>query len=89
MSQQPLTPQEKALFSRYGNNNFSDDAFYTMPFLNEKGFFTDIHYQNQDELNNDKHKKSGGDYKNTIPDYRRQYQRYKEHSSLFYQTPYM
>ena len=23
----PLTPQEKSIFSRYGNNNFSFDAF--------------------------------------------------------------
>ena len=88
--QQPLTPQEISLFSRYGNNNFSADAFYNNQGLSsDTGLFTPIHFQNQDELNNKKHKKSGGDYRNTIPDFRKQYQRFKEHSSLYYQTPYM
>ena len=88
--QQPLTPQEINIASRYGLDNWSLNAFNNNQGLSsDTGLFTTFHFQNQDELNNKKHKKSGGDYRNTIPDYRRQYQRYKEHSSLYYQTPYM
>lgn len=86
----PLTPQEISLFSRYGNNNFTTDAFNSMPFLNEKGFFTPVHYQNQDELNNKKHRRNAGDYRNTHSDHRRLHQRMNVHTSeLKAQTPFM
>ena len=48
--QQPLTPQEKNIASRYGVDNWATNAFYNNQGLsNDSGLFTSTHYQNQDE----------------------------------------
>ena len=86
---QPLTPQEKNLFSRYGNNNFSTDAFYNNQGLSsDAGLFTGWHFQNQDELSGKKQSGVAGDWRSQIVDYRRQTQRAAAHSAFNYGSPF-
>lgn len=87
----PLTPQEKALFSRYGNNNFTADAFYAMPVGNGDSGFTSTHYQNQDLLSGDKQTTVAGGLNGSerIITYKRQQQRASVFNSLVYETPFM
>ena len=89
MSQKPLTPQEINIASRYGLENFTENAIYSMPHLsNDSGSFTSFHLQNQDRLNNKKQQKIAGDERNTFMDWRRQNQRIKEHSRFYYHSPF-
>tara|TARA_R110002051_G_scaffold169520_2_gene240141 strand:- start:8752 stop:9084 length:333 start_codon:yes stop_codon:yes gene_type:complete len=87
--QQPLTPQEKNIASRYGVDNWATNAFYNNQGLsNDSGLFTSTHYQNQDELSGKKHNKIGGDERNTHMDYRRQQQRAAAHAAFNYGSPF-
>ena len=87
--QQPLTPQEKNISSRYGVDNWATNAFYNNQGLsNDSGLFTSFHLQNQDELGGKKHKKIAGDERNTHSDWRRQQQRQALHSSFNYGRPF-
>ena len=86
---QPLTPQEKNIYSRYGNNNYATDAFYNNQGLSsDTGLFTGWHFQNQDELSAKKQSTVAGDERNTHMDYRRQQQRAAAHSSFHYGSPF-
>ena len=83
----PLTPQEKSIFSRYGNNNFSFDAFKSGAAIMGGvmgGQFGEssgpVLYRHQDELD--------GDYKNMAIDYRRQQSRAALHSPFNYGVPF-
>lgn len=87
--QQPLTPQEKAISTRYGLDNWATNAFYNQQGLSsDTGLFSGTHYQNQDRLSNKKQKKIAGDERNTFSDWRRQNQRLKEHSRFYYHSVY-
>ena len=91
---QPLTPQEKALFSRYGNNNFAFDAFKNsaaIPGGVMGGDFAittgPVLYRHQDELAGKK-QELRGDYKNMAIDYRRQQSRAALHTPFNYGVPF-
>ena len=94
MSSLPLTPQEKAVYSRYGNNNFSFDAFNrgaSLPIIEGSSFgFTSgpVPYRHQDELSGQK-QRLAGDYRNMAIDYRRNLSRAASHASFNYETPFM
>ena len=91
---QPLTPQEKALFSRYGNNNFSFDAFKSGSAImggvmgSEFAISTGpVPFRHQDELSGKK-QELRGDYKNMAIDYRRQQSRAALHTPFNYGVPF-
>jgi len=90
----PLTPQEKSIFSRYGNNNFSFDAFKSGAAIMGGvmgGDFGEssgpVPYRHQDELGGVK-QELHGDYKNMAIDYRRQQSRAALHSPFNYGVPF-
>ena len=91
---QPLTPQEKALFSRYGNNNFALDAFRNSAaipggVMGSNFAYTSgpVLYRHQDELSGKK-QELRGDYRNMAIDYRRQMSRAALHSPFNYGVPF-
>ena len=91
---QPLTPQEKAIFSRYGNNNFTTDAFITGAAIIGGVMGGDfgassgpVPFRHQDELSGKK-QALHGDYKNMAIDYRRGVSRAALHSPFNYVAPF-
>ena len=87
----PLTPQEKSVFSRYGNNNFTFDAFKKGSMINQMGSefafkSGPVPYRHQDELSGKK-QKLHGDYKNMAVDFRRQMSRAAIHTPFNYVAP--
>lgn len=91
---QPLTPQEKALFSRYGNNNFTLDAFISGAAIGGGKMGAafgiasgPVPYRHQDELSGKK-QELRGDYKNMAIDYRRQQSRAALHTPFNYGVPF-
>lgn len=94
MSSLPLTPQEKAIYSRYGNNNFSFDAFNrgaSLPIVEGSSFgFTSgpVPYRHQDILSGKK-QQLAGDYRTMAIDYRNNLSRAASHAPLNYTTPFM
>jgi len=91
---QPLTTQEKNIASRYGNNNFSLDAFNRSSFLPQDGSSFGlasgpVPYKHQDILAGKKQSQIAGDYR-TIPiDYRRAISRAASHAPFNFETPFM
>jgi len=89
----PLTPQEKSIFSRYGNNNFSFDAFKNGaaimggPMGGDFGESNVVPFRHQDELGGQK-QELRGDYRNMAIDYRRQMSRAALHSPFNYGVPF-
>jgi len=93
MSQLLLTPQELNIASRYGNNNFSKDAFNnskSIPTMGSSfGYISGpVPYRNQDELSGQKQKGIAGDWRSVQVDYRRQQSRAALHTPFNYGAPF-
>ena len=91
--QQPLTPQERNIASRYGLDNWTTNAYVNSrnhPDMGgNMGFMSGpVPYRHQDELSGQKQKGIAGDYRNIHIDYRRQKSRAALHAPLNYQTPF-